>query len=72
MQHAQDVCFRGVIKHMLINTLIIELRDLRGSAEPYIKDSADTSPRLSLSLYTAESSQASDKIHPKGIPIWAS
>lgn len=54
-------CFRGVIKHVLINTLIIALGDLRGSAEPCIKDSPDTSPLLS----PPSSSQASDEMHPK-------
>lgn len=43
--------FQGVIKHMLINILIIELKDLRGSAEQYITGSSDTSPPCSLSLY---------------------
>lgn len=43
--------FQRVIKHMLINILIIELKDLRGSAEQYITGSSDTSPPCSLSLY---------------------
>lgn len=51
-------------KHASINILIIELRDLRECAEPYITGSTDTSLLLSVSLQ--QSSQVSDKLLPKG------
>lgn len=69
--------FQGVIKHMLINILIIELKDLRGSAEQYITGSSDTSPPCSLRLFNKVHSEDCSCIVQhmgtvKMFPLWLS